>query len=150
MRNATATAIATALLLSACQAQKTYTGSAPGTNSGVLVNSEVAAGGGEPPVGAIEGIFLGADIGRSLQEGDRALAARAEYDALEYARAGLATEWNNPDSSNSGRVVAGGTIQINKLDCREYTHTVSVDGRTRVARAVACRQPGGTWRVVDK
>lgn len=140
--------IAGGLLLSACQtAQRSSTETIAGANSGVIIGSEVAAGADGAPVGAVEGIFLGADIGRSLQEGDRRLALEAEYNSLEYSRPGHATEWRNTDTGNSGKVVAAAAVEVNKLDCRQYTHTVNIGGRTRVASGIACRQPGGTWRM---
>jgi surface antigen len=135
-----------AILLSACQNGQ-HLGAA-GANSGVIVGSEVASGVGEAPIGAVEGISFGADLGRSLQESDRPIALRAEYEALEYSRAGEPTEWRNPETGNSGNVVVGASYEVNRLDCREYTHTVSIGGRTRVAKGTACRQPGGTWRML--
>jgi surface antigen len=56
--------------------------------------------------------------------------------------------WRNPDTGNRGEVIAGTVYEVNRLDCREYTHNVAIGGRTRVARATACRQPDGVWRVV--
>ena len=73
----------------------------------------------------------------------------AEYEALEYSRSGRPVEWRNPGSGNYGRIVAGSTYEVNKLDCREFTHTVYIGGRTRVAKGTACRRPGGTWRVLS-
>ena len=148
MRNAIVAAVAGALSLSACQSGPGGTATA-GANTGLVVGSEAAAGAGEPPVAAIEGIFLGAELGRSLDQSDRDLAVRAEYEALEYGRAGSATAWTNPETGNSGSIVPGGVSEINRLDCRSYTHKVSIGGRTRVASGLACRQPGGTWRMVN-
>ena len=31
-------------------------------------------------------------------------------------------------------------------DCRDYTHTIYINGRPETARGTACRQPDGTWR----
>jgi surface antigen len=143
MRNAMI-ALAGALLLSACQSTGSGgTGTAGATPDG----SQAAVGAGLPPVAPMEGILLGAELGCSLDASDREMAVRAEYEALEYARAGTPAMWTNPTTGNSGSIVAGGVTEVNKLDCRDYTHTASIGGRTRVARGVACRQPGGTWRM---
>jgi surface antigen len=31
------------------------------------------------------------------------------------------------------------------LDCRDYTHTIYIDGRPQTMRGTACRNPDGTW-----
>jgi surface antigen len=121
---------------------------APGANPGIVIGSQVGAGAGEPPIGVVAGAVAAADIGHSLTETDRPIALQAEYEALEYGRAGQPVAWRNPDSGNRGVVTAGTTYEVNRLDCREYTHNVIIGGRTRVARATACRQPDGVWRVV--
>jgi len=91
---------------------------------------------------------LGAEIGRSLDQADRQMALQAEYQALEYGRAGLPVEWRGSASGNYGEILVGPSYEVNRLDCREFTHTVYIGGRARVARGVACRQPDATWRIV--
>jgi surface antigen len=124
------------------------TGAIPGANPGVVVGSPVATGAGEPQLGVIEGGLLSADVGRSLSDGDRNIALQAEYEALEYGRAGQPTGWSNPRSGNRGRVVVGATYEVNRLDCREYHHRIEIGGRARVVEGTACRQPNGVWRIV--
>jgi surface antigen len=109
----------------------------------------VGAGAGEPPLGSVQGALLGADIGRSLSEGDRRLALQAEYEALEYGRSGPATRWHSRETGNFGEVSVGSSYEVNALDCREYRHRVTIGGRARVARGTACRQPDGTWRNIE-
>ncbi len=147
MRNGMMMAVAGAFCLGACQSGGVGGTATAGANTGIVVGSEAAVGAGQPAVAPVEGILLGAELGRSLEQSDRAMAVRAEYEALEYARAGVPATWTNPSTGNSGSIVAGGVTEVNKLDCRDYTHTASIGGRTRVARGVACRQPGGTWRM---
>jgi surface antigen len=90
---------------------------------------------------------MGADVGRSLTEEDREVALKAEYEALEYGRAGQSTNWEGPEG-NRGHIVVGPMYEVNRLGCREYTHRVSIGGRPRVVRGTACRQPDGVWRVL--
>ncbi|MGH6922214.1 MAG: hypothetical protein ACRED5_00460 [Propylenella sp.] len=139
-----------ALALAACSANSDITtGAVPaGANPGVVIDSPVGAGGGEPQIGPLEGAIQGAEVGLSLTEGDREIALRAEYEALEYGRPGQPTRWRNRKSGNSGEIGVGSTYQVNRLDCREYTHKFSIGGRNRVVRGTACRQPDGVWRVV--
>lgn len=138
-----------ALHLAAC-----VTGSADepravaGANSGVVLDSEVGAGAGEPKLGAIEGGLLGEEIGRSLDESDRQIALQAEYEALEYGRPGRPAAWSGGNSGNRGEIVVGPAYEVNRLDCREYTHRVFIGGRPRVAKGTACRQPDSIWRII--
>jgi surface antigen len=148
MRSALVIAAA-ALLLAGCAGQSgnVQTGAIPGANPGVVLNSPVSAGAGEAPVGAVEGGLLGAEVGRSLNEDERAAALKAEYEALEYGRSGQPTGWRVPKGSY-GEVNVGSSYQVNRLDCREYTHNIWIGGRLRVVRGTACRQPDGVWRIV--
>lgn len=139
-----------ALSLAACASEPNRPASPIGAAApGVVIGSRVSSPRGEGTLGALQGGVLGADIGRSISAADRALAERAEYEALEYGRAGVPTEWRNPDTRTTGKVVVGSAYQVNLLDCREYTHTVYVEGRARVARGTACREPDADWRVIN-
>ncbi len=120
----------------------------PGANTGVVIDSPVGAGSGQVPVGPLEGALTGADVGLSLTEEDRKIALQAEYEALEYGRAGQPTRWDNRRAAMAATIKVGQIYQVNRLDCREYTHTVSIGGRNRVVHGTACRQPDGVWRVL--
>lgn len=140
-------ALVSTLLLAGCASRAGDSGIA-GANPGIVVGSQVGSGSGEPPVGAVEGALLGADVGRSLTERDREIASKAEYEALEYGLPGRPTAWHGGRSGNYGEISVGSTYQVNRLDCREYTHRVFIGGRPRIARGTACRQPDGVWRIV--
>ena len=142
MRKAIAV-VATSAMLGACA---TGSGETTGANPGPVLNSPVATGAGDPELGAVEGGLMGADVGRSLDDDSRAAALKAEYEALEYGRAGQPTHWKA--GKNRGEIVVGATYEVNRLDCREYTHNVFVGGRLRVVKGTACRQPDGAWRIV--
>jgi surface antigen len=136
-----------ALLLAACS--QVTTGAIPGANPGTVVGSPVASGAGETLIGPVEGGLMGADVGRSLNDADRAIALKAEYEALEYGRAGQPTIWQGNAGTNRGEIKVGSTYQVNRLDCREYTHNVWIGGRLRVVKGTACREPDGVWRIVS-
>ena len=53
-----------------------------------------------------------------------------------------------PDNGRYGDVVPGRPYKRSNVDCRDYTHTVYIDGRPRTMRGTACRNPDGTWRNV--
>jgi surface antigen len=103
---------------------------------------------GVPP-GAVAGGVTDAGLDRALKGEDLSLARGAQYRALEYGRTGRPVAWRNEASGHSGEVVAGPGATVNALDCRDYSHTVRLDGRRRTVRGTACRQPNGTWRVVS-
>jgi surface antigen len=124
------------------------TGTVPGANTGRIVASPVATGAGQAPIGAVEGGVMGADIGRSLNDSDRAVALKAEYEALEYGRSGHSMQWRSNTDDVNGTIRVGGIYQVNSLDCREYTHDIAIGGRTRVVKGTACRRPDGVWRVI--
>jgi surface antigen len=137
---------AAAALAAGCVSRPEGVATMPGANPGMVLDSPVAAGAGEPPLGVVEGGLLGTDIGRSLGEAERQVALRAEYEALEYGRAGQATEWSRGETR--GEIVVGALYQVNRLECREYTHRIWIGGRQRAVRGTACRQPDAVWRVL--
>ncbi len=150
MRNSVLIAGAAALLLCGCNGggSRIVTGAIPGANPGKVIGSPISTGAGEARVGPVEGALIGADVGRSLSDSERALALKAEYEALEYGRAGEETSWQSPSGSVNGTIRVGSVSQVNSLDCREYTHNIAVGGRMRVVHGTACREPNGVWRVM--
>lgn len=74
-------------------------------------------------------------------------ALEAEFRALEYGRTGIPVAWK--DGKSRGEVTPGALYQVNASSCRDYTHTVSIDGGPAVSgRATACRQASGAWQTV--
>ncbi|WP_188824227.1 hypothetical protein [Brucella endophytica] len=93
-------------------------------------------------LGALGNGLIGTAASR-LSSGDRRKALEAEYKALEYARAGDATSWKGSDAS--GEVVAAQPYQVGSQNCRQYTHTFTVNGAPQTARGTACRNGDGSW-----
>jgi surface antigen len=139
-----------ALLLAGCGGKPDVTTGAitPGANPGTVVGSPLSVGAGEAPIGPVEGGLMGAEVGRSLGDADRSMALKAEYEALEYGRVGTPTVWQSKSTDNHGEITVGSSYQVNRLDCREYTHNVWIGGRPRVVKGTACREPDGVWRIV--
>lgn len=96
-------------------------------------------------ISAMGGGLVSGSIGSGLSEGDRRMALEAEYRALEYTPAGQAVKWQGSNSSRSGEVVAAQPYRVGSQDCRQYTHTVSVNGQSQSARGTACRNADGSW-----
>lgn len=145
------------LALAACgssgQGDKQTAGTLLGAGLGALTGSQFGSGKGKlasVAVGALAGAWLGSEAGKSLDKADKAYAQRTAQDALEYNRTNQPSTWNNPDSKASGTFTPTKTIQTaDGTNCREYETTIVIDGKTEKATGTACRQPDGSWRVVN-
>ncbi len=149
-------AAAASLALAACatdQGQKQTFGTLIGAGLGGLAGSQIGSGTGQMAAvgaGVLLGGLLGNEVGRSLDRADRAYADRAAQGSLESAPAGTVSTWINPDSGNSGSFTPTETYQTAQGQyCREYQTTVTVGGATEQAYGTACRQPDGSWKVVN-
>ena len=90
--------------------------------------------------------MIGNEIGRKLDERSRMLAQQAEINALERGASGRPVAWSNPDNGRRGEIVPGAAYRRSGSDCRDYVHTVTIDGRQETLRGSACRNSDGTWR----
>lgn len=117
-----------------------YAGSKVGKGSGQLIGVGV---------GALLGTMVGSSIGASLDKADLAYAERANQRAYT-APVGETISWNNPNSGNSGTItpVREGS-STNGRYCREYSQTITVDGKSQKALGTACKNPDGTWQVIN-
>ncbi|MDR9812238.1 hypothetical protein [Rhizobium hidalgonense] len=91
---------------------------------------------------ALQGGLVGRS-GVNLSDSDRQRALEAEYRALEGAAVGQPTLWTGKDVT--GKVVAAAPYQVGSQNCRQYTHTLTVDGKDTVVRGAACRNEDGSW-----
>ncbi len=152
----TVVVLLTAASLSACSGahgSKETGGTIVGAALGGLVGSKVGRGRGQlaaVAVGALMGAFLGREVGQSLDRTDRLPAGRAASYGLEHKSSGEPTSWSNPDSGHRGTITPVRTYRgASGRYCREYQQTVTVGGRTEQAYGTACRQPDGSWKVVN-
>jgi surface antigen len=76
------------------------------------------------------------------------MAQQAEFDALETGESGHPRRWRNPDNGHYGDVVPSRPYKRGVADCRDYAHTVYIDGRPQTMKGTACRNADGTWRSV--
>ena len=126
-------------------------GTVVGAVAGGLVGNQFGKGSGNvlaTVAGATIGGLVGSEIGRSMDEQDRRLAEQAEFAALEEGESDRPRRWRNPDNGRYGDVVPGRPYKRSNIDCRDYTHTVYIDGRPHKMRGTACRNPDGSWRNV--
>lgn len=80
--------------------------------------------------------------GIQLSRGDYNKALEAEYRALETAPGGQVVIWSG---SAKGEVVANAPYQVGNQNCRQYSHTITDNGREAKVRGAACRNADGTW-----
>jgi surface antigen len=134
------------------QGPRENTGTLVGAVAGGLIGSQFGGGTGERIAaglaGAAIGGLIGNRIGAGMDDDDKRRAYAAQMQALEAGPSGAPVAWRNPDSGRYGSVVPGPAYQANNMSCRQYTHTVYIDGRPQTMRGTACRNPDGTWQAV--
>jgi len=128
-------------------------GTAVGAAAGGLIGNAIGGTAGHRIAGTLLGAaiggFIGNRIGAALDDEDKRRAYAAQMQALDTGPSGAPVAWRNPDSGRYGNVVPGPAYQVNGAPCREYTHTVYIDGKPQVERGTACRNPDGTWTTVS-
>ena len=92
---------------------------------------------------ALQGGLVSRNSATELSKADMQRALEAEYRALEAAPGGQPVVWQG--SGVSGSVVAAAPYQVGSQNCRQYSHTLTVDGRQTVTRGAACRNEDGAW-----
>ena len=144
------------LLLAACQTDNWGGGETVGTYGGAaaggLIGSQIGRGSGNAAAtltGVLLGGFLGNHMGASIDDADRSRANTAEQRAY-YVPLGQQVTWNNPQNGNSGVIVpTSDGYATNGTYCREFQQMITVDGQQQQAYGKACRQPDGSWKVVQ-
>jgi surface antigen len=81
-----------------------------------------------------------------LSQKSRSEAAGAQFNALQFGRVGAPRNWVG-DNGQAGAVTVGPYVRVNLIDCRDFTHTVTIGGQDYVKKGTACREPDGSWTV---
>ncbi len=133
--------------------QKETGGALVGAVAGGLLGAQFGKGSGKlaaVAAGTLLGAWVGSEVGKSLDRADRLAMQQTTHSALETGRINQTSTWRNPDSGHSGTVTPVKTYQTSGGQyCREYQQTVNIGGRTEQAYGTACRQPDGSWQVVN-
>ncbi len=129
---------------------KENTGTLVGALAGAAVGSQIGGGPGERVAAAVAGGLIGGLIGnrlgQAMDDEDKKRAYAAQIQALESGPSGAPVAWRNPDSGRYGSIVPGPAYQQAGNSCRQYTHTIYIDGKPQTARGAACRNPDGSWQ----
>ena len=129
---------------------KTTIGGLGGAAAGGLLAAALGGGGAGIAAGVIGGGLLGGFLGNQLDARDKDRQARTTQTALEKAPSGQPAAWTNPDTGNSGSVTPTRTYQNAQGQyCREFTQTVKIGGEEHQAYGTACRQPDGSWKLIN-
>ncbi len=151
-----ATVVLLAFVLTACTEQygpKQTGGTLVGAGLGALAGSQIGSGGGQlaaVAIGTLLGAFVGSEVGKSLDKADQLYAQQAAQQSLETQSSGTTSTWNNPDSGHSGTFTPVRTYETEAgAYCREFQQTVTIGGNTEEAYGIACRQPDGSWKIVE-
>ena len=141
--------------LAGCQAgggigPDTVIGGLGGAAAGGLIGAAAGGGGAGIAAGTILGGLLGAGIGQALDQRSQRLQAETVHHTLETAPSGTVTTWANPDNGTQGTVSPVRTYQDPAgAYCREFEQTVTIGGQPQQSHGTACRQPDGSWRMVN-
>lgn len=145
------------IALGACESMqgagnKEMIGAGSGAVLGGILGSKVGKGNGQlwaTGAGVLVGALMGSSIGRSLDKADLAYANQANQQAYS-APMGKKITWDNPESGNSGSVTPVRDGYTDDGDyCREYQQTIIVGGQEETAYGQACRQPDGSWKIMN-
>ena len=133
---------------------KEQAGAAAGAVTGAALGYGLGKGHRDQTAAIVLGAFLGGlvgqRIGQQLDAADQVMARNSVGYALEYNPTGAASNWRNPDTGNGGYTFPTRTYgSPDGAPCREYTTTVIVGGQQQSAYGTACRQPDGSWKIVN-
>lgn len=160
--------LVTASMLTACQQggppgsgvmsggaiNKQDVGTVAGAIGGGVIGSTMGSGKGRTATtiaGALLGGMIGSSIGKSLDNADLAAYNAASQRAMETAQPGQTLPWRNPQSGNSGTITPQNYYQNDAGQyCREYTQTIKVGGQQQTGYGRACRQPDGSWKIIEQ
>lgn len=136
---------------SAISCTKEDSGTLLGAVGGALVGSAVTGNSSVGvAIGTLAGAYIGRDIGRELDEADQREMYQTTQESLETGVSGNSTQWYNPDTGNSGSVTPQPSYTNTAGQyCREYQQTVTIGGNEETAYGTACRQPDGSWKIVN-
>ena len=146
-----------ATLLSGCAQDepKQTGGRLIGGVAGAVLGSQFGKGKGQlvgVALGTLAGSYLGGSLGQAMDEKDKALAQQTMNQTLETAPDHQAHGWRNPNTHHSGQFTVTHTEELpnSHMICRDYVHTVTIDGKVEKVHGRACRDARdakGHWTV---
>jgi surface antigen len=89
--------------------------------------------------------YIDSSILGQLTPAQRSAANDAQFYALQFGRPGAPRTWSSGGAT--GQVSVGPYVRVNNLDCREFSHRVTLGGQTYTRSGQACREVDGAWGV---
>lgn len=88
--------------------------------------------------------FVDASTLALMSANDKVQASNAQFYAMQFGRPGAPRTWSG-DKGTKGTVQVGPYVRVNNLDCRDFTHVVTLGGQTYTKKGTACREADGRW-----
>ena len=139
-------------VLAGCQSAGTgeTLGTLGGAAAGGVIGAQFGSGSGQlaaTAAGTLLGAFAGNQLGAQFDQPDYYASNSAGQQAFN---SGQPTTWTSPQSGYYGQVQpTGGSYYQNGRECRNFSQTVYIQGQPTAANGVACRNPDGSWSVVN-
>lgn len=126
-----------------------------GAATGAVIGSQFGKGSGRlvgVALGTLAGVYIGGAIGQKMDERDRAMSQQTMRECLEHAPDHQPRSWRNPNNNHAGRIQVQRTQEYpaESMVCREYVHTVMIEGCQEQVHGRACRNmrdPHSKWMV---
>ena len=149
--NAITAVAAAGLMLAGCAANsgpKENAGAVIGGVTGGLIGNTIGHGKGRAAatiLGAALGAVVGAQVGRGLDEQDREYAYETANRSL---RSNRVEYWENRQNGHRGQFKPRRTYEGDDGMCRDFEHTIWIDGEPEVIEGTACETASGEWRTI--
>jgi surface antigen len=96
--------------------------------------------------GTIIGALIGGNIGRSMDDLDQNCVGQI----LEHAPPNQPITWRDQGGAGRYEVIPSPAYQDRQgRYCREYQSTATIGGQSQPTYGTACRQPDGSWQIVN-
>ncbi len=132
--------------------RKQNMGTILGGATGALIGSTLGGGDGNLVAigaGAVIGAFIGNQVGASMDKVDAMQAEKNAQNSLETLPSGKTSSWKNPDTGSHGTFTPKKSYETQNGYCREFTQQITIAGKTQNGYGTACRQPDGSWKIVN-
>lgn len=119
---------------------------------GLLGNAAGRGGGktGATVAGVIVGGAVGAGLTKRLDCDDRSYAYKTYYDGFNSGRSNSNWQWDNPQNGHYGDFRVREYYNDSAgFRCATFTQQIYIDQQPEVSSGRACRQPDGTWAIVN-
>jgi Ni/Co efflux regulator RcnB/surface antigen len=121
-----------------------------GIIGGLLGNAAGRGNSGATIAGVIFGGAVGAALTSNLDCEDRSYAYKTYYDGFNSGRTGSRYNWRNPHNDHRGEFRIGSYYNDSYgFRCARFTQVTYIQGDKYNAKGTACRQPDGSWAVVN-